>query len=166
MANYVYVENNEIIDYQDVLPRNWRNVSGLYLLANDTASLLQLGWYPVVKIPVSYNPKLSYISDTIYEIMEDHVTEQQIITDYTQEELDQQWLNTKNDFLNGLRSERNRKLIDTDWTQVSDLQNIKPPEWVTAWQNYRQALRDLPEQYLDLPDYENVVVEWPIKPGN
>jgi hypothetical protein len=161
MANYAYVENNEIVDYQDTLPRNWRNISGLYLLANDVATLLQLGWYPIVKVPVEYNPKLSYVSDTIYEIMEDCVIERQIIIDYTQDELDFLWSRNKNNFLEQLRSDRNRKLTDTDWTQVTDLQNIKPQEWVTAWQNYRQELRELPEQYTDLPDYENVVIQWP-----
>tara|TARA_E500000318_G_C3534886_1_gene202128 strand:+ start:165 stop:425 length:261 start_codon:yes stop_codon:yes gene_type:complete len=40
------------------------------------------------------------------------------------------------------RSERNRLLAETDWTQVSDspLSSDKKTEWV----NYRTALRDLP----------------------
>ena len=40
------------------------------------------------------------------------------------------------------RSERNRLLAETDWTQVSDspLSSDKKTEWA----NYRTALRDLP----------------------
>jgi hypothetical protein len=43
-----------------------------------------------------------------------------------------------------VRSERNAKLTETDWTQVDDtpLDNVAK----NAWANYRQALRDLPDQ--------------------
>ena len=42
------------------------------------------------------------------------------------------------------RSERNKLLSDTDWTQVADspLSNDKKTEWA----NYRTALRDLPSK--------------------
>jgi hypothetical protein len=43
-----------------------------------------------------------------------------------------------------IRSERNAKLTETDWTQVDDtpLDNVAK----SAWANYRQALRDVPDQ--------------------
>jgi len=40
-----------------------------------------------------------------------------------------------------VRSERDKLLAATDWTQVADA-----PVDQSAWANYRQALRDLPEQ--------------------
>ena len=47
-------------------------------------------------------------------------------------------------YLEGFREERNKRLADTDWTQVSDspLSDSKK----TEWQTYRQALRDMPSQ--------------------
>jgi hypothetical protein len=40
-----------------------------------------------------------------------------------------------------IRAERNRKLTETDWTQVADA-----PVDKAAWAGYRQALRDVPDQ--------------------
>ena len=44
-----------------------------------------------------------------------------------------------------LRQERNKRLIETDWTQTNDLGLENEEEWVA----YRQALRDLPS--LEIP---------------
>jgi hypothetical protein len=64
-----------------------------------------------------------------------------------------------------LREERTRLLVESDWTQFPDV----PDSTKTAWQPYRQQLRDLPttaspkldESYeLDLSS-----VTWPTKPS-
>jgi hypothetical protein len=64
-----------------------------------------------------------------------------------------------------LREERTRLLVESDWTQFPDV----PDSTKTAWQSYRQQLRDLPataspkldESYeLDLSS-----VTWPTKPS-
>lgn len=52
------------------------------------------------------------------------------------------------------RSERNRLLSQSDWTQVLDA-----PVDRDAWSTYRQALRDLPQQ-----DGFPVTIVWPVKP--
>lgn len=52
------------------------------------------------------------------------------------------------------RSERNRLLSESDWTQVADA-----PVDKAAWATYRQALRDLPQQ-AGFP----VTITWPVKP--
>lgn len=56
-----------------------------------------------------------------------------------------------------VRSERNAKLAQSDWTQLADAATtgIDPAEWAT----YRQALRDVPEQ-AGFP----FSVEWPTAP--
>ena len=54
-----------------------------------------------------------------------------------------------------LRIERNRKIAETDWTQMEDI----PQATRDAWKPYRQALRDITETY---SSPENVV--WPEKP--
>ena len=42
-----------------------------------------------------------------------------------------------------LREERNAMLVESDWTQTPDV----PEKIKTAWQTYRQELRDLPSKY-------------------
>ena len=65
-----------------------------------------------------------------------------------------------NDLLDTIRSARNRILVETDWTQMSDspLTNEKKQEWA----NYRQALRDLPNSIDDISVYvnENFTIRW------
>lgn len=51
-----------------------------------------------------------------------------------------------------IRIERNMRLAQCDWTQVSDA-----PVDQAAWRTYRQALRDLPAQYQNETDFANVV---------
>ncbi len=49
------------------------------------------------------------------------------------------------------RSERNKLLLETDWTQITD--SPLTSEKKTEWANYRQALRDLPTNN-DWPNVE------------
>jgi hypothetical protein len=53
-----------------------------------------------------------------------------------------------------VRADRNSKLSECDWTQLTDA-----PVDVQAWAEYRQALRDVPDQ-----DGFPWDVEWPEKP--
>jgi len=52
------------------------------------------------------------------------------------------------------RSERERLLTASDWTQISDA-----PVDKSAWATYRQALRDIPQQ-AGFP----ITINWPVKP--
>ena len=54
-----------------------------------------------------------------------------------------------------LREVRNAKLAETDWTQSRDVTLSND----SAWQTYRQALRDITDTYSDLDS-----VVWPTKP--
>ena len=62
-----------------------------------------------------------------------------------------------------LRIERNKKLVESDWTQVNDcvLSNIE------AWKTYRQALRDLPQNSTPELDENGGLtnVTWPTPPS-
>jgi hypothetical protein len=53
-----------------------------------------------------------------------------------------------------VRSERNEKLLASDWTQIADV-----PVDKQAWSSYRQALREVPDQ-VGFP----WSVEWPTQP--
>ena len=63
------------------------------------------------------------------------------------------------DYWKEFRNERNRKLIECDWTQLSDspITKQKKQEWAV----YRQALRDLPENTNDPKN-----PEWPSSPSS
>jgi hypothetical protein len=72
------------------------------------------------------------------------------ITDATAEEIEQRTEQQAEQ----VRAQRNQKLSDTDWTQVADA-----PVDKQAWADYRQALREVPEQ-AGFP----WSVEWPEQP--
>lgn len=64
-----------------------------------------------------------------------------------------------------LRQERDRLLAESDWTQMPDV----PEATKTAWQAYRQALRDLPANTTSpvIDGNERCFVSgvtWPTKP--
>ena len=62
--------------------------------------------------------------------------------------------------MNLLRIERNQKLALTDWSQGGDV----PVGIKTAYQTYRQALRDLPASQTPA-DNELSNITWPTKPS-
>jgi hypothetical protein len=63
---------------------------------------------------------------------------------------------TAEDDMNCLRYERDRRIAETDWTQLPDV----PEATRTKWQTYRQTLRDVPQNYTNMID-----VVWPTKPS-
>ena len=83
-------------------------------------------------------------------------------------------LNTKLSEMNAaepmrqLREIRNQKLAETDWTQLKDvdLDIIRERDW----NNYRQALRDLPNKSNPKLDSRGILdvssVTWPTKPSS
>jgi len=67
-----------------------------------------------------------------------------------------------------LREERNKRLAETDWTQLKDIKLDVIRE--RNWKNYRQALRDLPAKsnpkVTDFGDLDMSSVSWPDKPSS
>lgn len=59
-----------------------------------------------------------------------------------------------------LRIERDRRLVETDWTELPSAAKRLSAAELAAWATYRQALRDLPA---DTADPDNP--PWPIPPG-
>lgn len=66
---------------------------------------------------------------------------------------DQKWAN--------LRSERFTRLAMTDWVEIPTVRAQKSEQWAKEWDLYRQSLRDLPANVIDI---NNVI--WPIPPAN
>lgn len=63
---------------------------------------------------------------------------------------------TAEDHMIVIRAERDRRIAETDWTQLPDV----PDATKSKWQAYRQELRDVPQSNTDPA---NVV--WPTKPS-
>lgn len=160
MAEWVYVENNQIKEFYDRLPRSWKNISGLDKA--DVGYLRNLGWLPVQKNTITYDQNTHYIKNYSYEIFQDKVIETPIIDTI----IENSYEVSKFNFLQNLRIERNRRLLNCDWTQTTDIQKIKNSIWITNWENYRQKLRDLPNHYDNLSSYTNVIIAWPVEPQN
>ena len=72
---------------------------------------------------------------------------------YTEAELN-------NQVLKSIRATRRNKLAESDWTQAADspLNESKKAEWAT----YRQALRDLPQNFPDVTSLTDVT--FPVQP--
>jgi hypothetical protein len=71
------------------------------------------------------------------------------IRDLTTEEIESK----SQEYLNGIRAERNRKLVESDWTQGKDI----PDSISGPWAVYRQQLRDLPDTITD----PSTFTDWP-----
>ena len=166
MANFARVENNEITGRYDLLPKSWMNISGLDLLKDDETVLNDLGWYTIQKVEVSYDPVIQYIFEYTYDFVDNKVYETPVLANHiipdpippkSEEELFQE-------ALAALRIERDKRISLSDWTQLVDVQNIHDDAWKTAWAEYRQALRDLPNRCIsgELNIYELI---WPIEPN-
>ena len=149
MANWALVEDKEIKELHDLLPKNWKNISGLNNSKDDLQLLKTLGWFSVVKHYQTYDDSIYEIGGYAHEIVDDSVIETLIlreksieipIPETTFEEL-------KAKFMDELRQKRNMLLSQCDWTQLADTQLLFDEETKTKWLVYRQALRDLPESY-------------------
>lgn len=160
MAEWVHVDkDNKILEYRDILPKSWKNISGL-----DKASLEFLkeqGWLPVKKNHSQYDETKYKLDGYVYEVFADNVVETSRIVPLSQKELDDRDQNRKNEFFNHIRQERTRKLHESDWTQANDIQQMMSLEWIESWRIYRQQLRDLPKKYENSTNYDISSIEWP-----
>jgi len=88
----------------------------------------------------------------------DEATNYWLIRDLTESELEEKFPPEpapKPDLAEEARGERDRLLDESDWTQLPDA----PVADTQAWVNYRQQLRDVPQQEGFPTD-----IDWPTKP--
>jgi hypothetical protein len=163
MANWALVENNKIVEAHDLLPKSWRNISGLRLSADNLEFLKTLGWYPVVKNHQEYDKTL-YRENGVNRVFENDQVRESLILVEKEVELpapQPPFEQLKHDFMVELRRERNVRLLESDWTQLydvlSNMDNIEKSKWII----YRQQLRDLPANYAENEIVSLNDVEWP-----
>ena len=165
MANYVYIENSEILEYYDSLPINWRNISNFYILEFDPERMASLGWYKVIKATIpAFDPYKQRMTNPTYTFDGTEVTEIITIEDiYESEEAYRSAMKTQ--IVGHIRQMRDILFKNCDWTQLSDIQSVQTQEWIDAWKTYRQELRDLPEVYLNNDIYNVEYIIWPEIPN-
>lgn len=160
MANWAYIENNEVVELVDELPTCWRNVSNLNILESDKPTLKSLGWYPVEHNNVEYNPKtqklvsnkITFTGNIVYEKLDVETISYELLY---------------SNFINELRIKRNKLLQDSDHLVLYDIVVNKGQEYFNIVRKYRQELRDLTKiyPYDDNTVYDIDNVRWPTLPN-
>ena len=163
MANWAHVENNKVNGVYDLLPKSWRNVSGLRESSDNLDFLKNLGWYPVIKEHQLYN-NIEYRENGVLHVFENDRVKETLVLVEKEADLEVLALSfdqLKHDFMINLRRERNKKLLETDWTQLHDVLLNMDDINKNKWSVYRQMLRDLPTVYIDNEIIYLENVNWP-----
>lgn len=151
------------------LPFVWENISNLSALPNDQLANLSwaghngVGFYPINLEERPTVDESSEKSEFYYEVDENNnlvlglwrvipLTAEELAQKQAEEQkrIESQW--------SSVRGQRNELLRLTDWTQLPDCPLNESDKGL--WQNYRQALRDVPNQ----PDPFAIV--WPESPDS
>jgi hypothetical protein len=105
----------------------------------DNQILKQYGWYPY-RFQASQIGENQVYDGSDFVIEENEVVEYQKVRNKTEQEIQ----NETENMWRYVRENRNRLLLECDWTQLADspLTNQKQ----TEWQIYRQSLRDITTQ--------------------
>ena len=178
MANYAHIENGQITGVYDLYPDNWRNVSNFYLLVNESELIYNLGWRTIVRASLpTYNSETQRLGNPFQVLVGDEVREEvevvnlptiEVVAPVTQTE--EEASATKaiyhTNAMEALRNERDKLLAETDFTQLADVIKINGTELTLLFEEYRQALRDLPNSYeVDSEFIDESSVTYPTKPG-
>jgi hypothetical protein len=154
-----FIQDNEIEKYPislgDLQERFPNTSFGMPLNASD---LVDYGVVEIEELPIpEYDLNLQRITRKEPENIDGNWVISYEVTNIPQEELDsiaeqQRIINEEN-----VRNLRNNLLSQSDWTQLPDARLT--PDQKLSWENYRQELRDVPQQE---GFAENVI--WPDQP--
>ena len=101
----------------------------------------------------AFDPKTQKVEDTLPELVDGVWIQGWSVVDKTAEEIQAEF----DGAASAVRSERNERLADCDWTQLVD--SPLDAAVKTAWANYREELRLVPQQAGFPWD-----VQWPSQP--
>lgn len=141
---YCNVINNEIITTPRPLPAE---------ISPDDA--VAEGWYPAVFLNLPHQVDCNVVTQLIEMKMTLNGTMVQCHHEVVNK-TDDMMEETRQLLLSSIRQDRGWKLLRTDWTQLPNAP--LSAEQKTAWEIYRQHLRDFP----DTVDLSNI--QWPVEP--
>lgn len=154
MAKWAYVNQDGIVEEtHDILPQSSKNISNLYMLEWDKDILNSVGWYQVEdrtqplpnQITYTYGQP-TFTFDANKKIV---IQASEIIETADNSNSAEVFRLQRQNFMTYLRTERDKLLAASDYTQLADIQNNPNTTQAmkTAWTTYRQQLRDLPYVY-------------------
>lgn len=165
MAEWAVVENNEVIEVYDILPKNWRGISGLRLSVDNIQFLNSIGWFKVIKQHEEFDSNIFQIEKYEYFFENNSVVEKLKLAEkeYVIPSENDLQIN-KSIILKEIRNIRNDLLQKSDWTQILDVQRVLSEEDKLNVSIYRQKLRDMPNEYMNKEIYDYNDVVWPDTP--
>ncbi len=152
---YAHVKDGSV-DYMGTLPRNWDNVTGLHLSNGNDAYLKTIGWLPLVETNVTPAANQTFDTDVV-TVEADRVLLIHRARAMTAKEMAERDASR----MSHLRTERDEKLIASDWTQAPDYPVPLADDKKSQWTIHRQSLRDLPAT-VDISMWPDV---WPTEPA-
>jgi len=165
MANFAYVENNQIVEVFDELPKNWKNISNFYLLQSDEPYLNSLGWFKIIKNDPVYDSNTQQVGGYYYTIegnvvKENRHVEEIIFKQKTAIELYEEEQKKIIDEWNYVRNKRDMLMKDMDWKYLRNARevrlNLTPTDDIAKLDVYMQKLADITKQ----TDPFNI--QWPV----
>ena len=158
MQKFALIENGNILRVGS-LPETWNNISNFYALnpciPNELELLKANGWWPVEPI-TDGKPVVVAVN---YAIEESLVREFVTTRDKTLEEINEEArIELEKDWI-PVRIQRDLLLKQSDTAVVIDKWEVMSAESKSLWSNYRQALRDIPQNFSNPAE-----VVWPTLP--
>ena len=101
----------------------------------------------------------SWANDCLSEWEVANTIELNLLEELNKPIIDSPIIYTDQEKLASIRLQRDKRLLNSDWTQLLDAPSSINKE---AWAAYRQLLRDLPNQ----PDLNLNLPNWPMPPSN
>lgn len=101
----------------------------------------------------------SWANDCLSEWEVANTIELNLLEELNKPIIDSPIIYTDQEKLASIRLQRDKRLLNSDWTQLLDAPSYINKE---AWAAYRQLLRDLPNQ----PDLNLNLPNWPMPPSN
>lgn len=156
MANYAYVENDEILGVYDILPSNWKNISNFKNLENNLEELEALGWKKIVAVNANIDTAKYKILSNRHYILDGVVYEEKVVeeipqsVDYTEEEKAEQHRRNVEEGWNAIRRRRAELIADFEWRYQRYFRNerlgLEQFDTLENMDKYMNALADITKQ--------------------
>lgn len=141
MQKYCYIENGEIVQINQDLPKVWKNVSNFYLLPDEIVKTY--GWLPLVieteNKPVFIRSNYVIEENLVREIIETRDKTNEELAEDNQKELEEEWRQVRN--------QRDELLKQSDLLVLIDKWELLTEERKQEIRNYRQTLRNIPQNF-------------------
>jgi hypothetical protein len=157
-VEFVKLEGTKVVEHETYggLLSRYEDVAAL-TDKEKLSALAKLGYYPLSDKPdhlysaITYNRFTEWVHFDEVKVVKGFAVPKWVIEPLPEEEV--KYLTEL--YVKSIRQQRDKLLAESDWTQVEDV----PEEIKLKWRGYRQALRELPNTFLETKE-----CVWPIPP--